>query len=82
MTRSTFDADSEVPLPPHGRYSNERRAPCRVCDESTLKSMLSQYGAQCFECFQTYCRAPQKPQKFPILSPRRNSLFSHLGGDQ
>jgi hypothetical protein len=69
MSRSTFDADNDVPLPPHGRYVNERRAPCRQCSDSTLKAMLSEHGGLCLECFASYCRAPQRS---PDIGDKRN----------
>lgn len=31
-------------------------APCRECHGSTPKTMLAQYGAQCWSCFDGYCK--------------------------
>jgi hypothetical protein len=51
MKRSAFDPNSEVSATP---IKLEQRKACMVCGTSTLKTMLSQYGARCLKCFEFY----------------------------
>lgn len=62
MSRRTFDPESEALLPPHGQPSMpaELRLPCRWCHTPTLRTMLAQYGARCLQCYEAYCREPQR----------------------
>lgn len=55
MKRRTFDETNDQPVDDVDR----NRLACSWCSKSTLRSVLSQYGARCFECFEGYCRRPQ-----------------------
>ncbi len=60
MNRKTFDPDADELPHTHGQPPlAEVRQPCRWCGESTLRTMLAQYGARCFRCFEAYCAEAQ-----------------------
>lgn len=81
MKRSSFDDDK--PLPPHGAPPlMQPRLPCHKCAEPTLLATLSQYGGQCFECFELYCTEIQdKPKRLSDEEKREvRARFAALSG--
>lgn len=52
-----------------------RYLPCRKCGAQAQVATLSQYGAQCVACFETYCTARQPA---PSLPARREDWAKEL----
>jgi len=72
MSRKTFDESREpAPLPPHGaapigRVPADRELlPCHVCGTPTERATLSNLGARCRACYETYCRQPNFGRPLP-----------------
>ena len=40
---------------------------CKTCGSVTSHSTLSDHGARCFPCYQSYCRAVQSPMSYPPI---------------
>lgn len=73
MKRRAFDPtsdESEI------GDADRNRLPCRWCNKATLRSVLSQYGARCFECYEAFCKAARTA---PAASQRPRSLAASIG---
>lgn len=62
--RKTFDADKDIPLPPHGHMPIETRLSCSFCGLPTLRDALVHHGARCLRCYDAYCA--QMPQDIRV----------------
>lgn len=70
MKRSAFDPNSEVDSKP---IQVDQRKACMCCGTSTLKTMLSQYGARCARCFESY---QESKVDYPPLGDRAKDAKS------
>src|SRR6478752_5166757 len=70
MKRSAFDPNAEVDSSP---IKIEQRKACMCCGTSTLKTMLSQYGARCVRCYEAFC---VYKQVYPPLGDRTKDAKS------
>jgi hypothetical protein len=61
----------ELPLPPHGNLPPDGGMRCMFCHRPSQWATLSQYGARCFSCYESWQRAPQTS---PDIGDKRKGL--------
>jgi hypothetical protein len=57
VKRISFDDSKDQSI----NSSVESYLPCSFCGKATLTATLSQYGARCAKCFDTYCQEVSAP---------------------
>jgi hypothetical protein len=71
MQRSVFSQLADQREQGCGEEHQGRYLPCAVCRTQTQAATLSQYGARCFSCWETYRTGPLP--KTPDVGDKKNS---------